>query len=83
MSGIWQAEAPRAQLTELPSKVIFTEPRWIAGRGSDDLPGTAISAPSAGPVRMHVWAVDGGRRARPSAADARTPDSEPCQYVKV
>ena len=49
--------------------------RWIAERGSDDRPGTGIRAPSAGPVRMHVWAVDGGRRARPSAADVVPSDS--------
>ena len=53
----------------VPHRRCTSDARWVAGRGSDDRTGTGIRAPSAGPVDMHVWAVDGSRGARPSAAD--------------
>ena len=47
----------------VPHRRCTSDARWVAGRGSDDRTGTGIRAPSAGPVDMHVWAVDGSRGA--------------------
>ena len=56
--------------------------RWVAGRALRDRSGTGICIPGAGPVVVHASAVSCGRSARPSAADARTPDSE-LSYVNM
>ena len=53
----------------VPHRRCTSDARWVAGRAMGDRTGTGIRALSAGPVYMHVWAVDGSRGARPSAAD--------------
>ena len=73
---------------------LILEPVRQEGHGQDQIyevqsgrtdikTGTGIRAPSAGPVGMHVWAVDGGRCARPSAADVVPSDSTVAAHVKV